>query len=56
MRPNGSIAVANYAREERFAAERATILQRLPHVAAHCSELVEPGAFRVIELKASPFC
>lgn len=54
MRPNGSIPVTNYAREERFAAERATILQRLPHVAAHSSELVEPGAFRVIEFEGLP--
>ena len=42
--------VSRYADPARFAREQARIFMRQPIIAAHASELPEPGAYKTVEL------
>ena len=48
------IPVEHYTSPERFALEQEKVFRRRPHIAAHVSELKEPGDFRRLEIAGLP--
>ena len=50
----GTANVGHYTDPARFEREHKAIFRRMPHAAAHVSELADPGDYRRIELAGLP--